>query len=166
MILRNTGKSEIHYNDGGAIGAALPNSNFQVSDAMGRYLKKLYPNQIENLEDAVKKFKDDTSGKAYIAPVVVAKKSAHALMLEESEAAKEPEKAKALEPKPVPAATKPTKAPKQEPAPKVEEPGEGEGDGLPGEGAPAEGGKKLSAEEQADMDRLEQLTKPDGDAKK
>jgi hypothetical protein len=161
MILRNTGKSEISYNDGGAIGVALPNSNFQVSDAMGRYLKRLYPTQIENLEDAVKKFKDDTSGKAYIAPVVVAKKSAHALMLEETAKAAEPVKAEKDPEAKAPAAKPPKaeKAPKQEP--KVEEPGEG--DDLPETG---KGEKKLSPEEQADMDRLEQLTKPDGDAKK
>ncbi len=157
MILRNTGKSVIYYEDGGAKGEAHPNSNFQVSDPVGRYLKRLYPTQIENLEDAVKKFKDDTSTKAYVAPVIVAKKSAHALMLEEAKAVQEPVK----EPAPAAAkpAPKPEKAPKKEP--KVEEPTEG--DGLPGEGAPE---KKLSPEEQADMDRLEQLTKPDGDAKK
>lgn len=92
MILRNTGKSAIYYADKGAEGVAAPNTNFQVSDPMGAYLKKLYPKQIENLEDAVKKFQDEKAGSPSVAKVVIAKKSAHQIMLEEQEKAAEPVK--------------------------------------------------------------------------
>lgn len=92
MILRNTGKSSISYADRGAHGVALPNTNFQVSDPMGAYLKKLYPHQIENLEDAVKKFQDAKDTAPAVAKVVVAKKSAYQIMLEEQAKADEPAK--------------------------------------------------------------------------
>lgn len=154
MILKNTGKSAITYNDQGAIGTAHPGTNFQVSDHTGRYLKKLYPKQIENLEDAVKKFKESQAGAPFKAEVVVAKKTAHQIMLEEAAAAKEEPKAvKEPEAKPeAPAPAAPAKAEhKPEPKPLPEEKEGDDGDGEP----------EMSEQEKADMAKLEELTKPE-----
>jgi hypothetical protein len=61
MKLFNKGHRKIDHAESNKPGAAcVPYKVFTVSDELGAKLKKMYPKELENLDDATAKFNDPT----------------------------------------------------------------------------------------------------------
>lgn len=70
MKLFNKGQNTIVHAESHIKGSACePQKVFTVSDELGKKLKKMFPNQLECLEDAIEKFSEEPTVEA-VEPVV------------------------------------------------------------------------------------------------
>lgn len=94
MKLFNRGKRTVLHAESHNIGSACePMKIFTVSDELGKKLKAMYPNELENLDDALDKFEETKAEvKAEVKPEVKVEPKAKSKKAEEKIEATQDEK--------------------------------------------------------------------------